>query len=121
MAEALCYVSGSWLYFTTQPLDKQWGDDWNDAPYEHNAGAPYDGNDWAISVYAWQGPFEEPSEGQLNSGYSVEHINQRMVPWLQSSRYGATPGAVKVWAGMTVAEVSALIRKGGGTFFVPSH
>lgn len=37
----LCYVEGDWAYFTTQPLDKQWGDDWDDAPYEHNAGEPY--------------------------------------------------------------------------------
>lgn len=29
-------------YFTTKPLEKQWGDDWDDAPYEHNAGIPYD-------------------------------------------------------------------------------
>lgn len=28
-------------YFTTQPVQKQWGDDWDDAPYEHNAGPPY--------------------------------------------------------------------------------
>ena len=38
----LCYVDEPWAYFTTQDLDKQWGDDWNDAPYEHNAGTPYE-------------------------------------------------------------------------------
>jgi hypothetical protein len=38
----LCYIEGCWAYFTTQPLDKQWGDDWDDAPYEHNAGTPYE-------------------------------------------------------------------------------
>lgn len=33
MTEAvLCYVDGNCAYFTTQPLDQQWGDDWNDAP-----------------------------------------------------------------------------------------
>ena len=37
----LCYVDSPWAYFTTRPLEKQWGDDWNDAPYEHNAGTPY--------------------------------------------------------------------------------
>lgn len=37
----LCYVDGPWAYFTTQPLEDQWGDDWDDAPYEHNAGEPY--------------------------------------------------------------------------------
>ena len=38
----LCYVRGAWAYFTTQPLEDQWGDDWDDAPYEHNAGSPYE-------------------------------------------------------------------------------
>lgn len=38
----LCYIDDSkGAYFTTQPLEEQWGDDWNDAPYEHNAGPPY--------------------------------------------------------------------------------
>lgn len=40
-AGTLCYVDGNRAYFTTQPLDQQWGDDWDDAPYEHNAGTPY--------------------------------------------------------------------------------
>lgn len=37
----LCYVESNQAYFTTQDLSKQWGDDWNDAPYELNAGLPY--------------------------------------------------------------------------------
>ena len=27
----LCYIENSFAYFTTQDLDKQWGDDWDDA------------------------------------------------------------------------------------------
>jgi hypothetical protein len=30
----LCYIDDDYAYFTEQSLDKQWGDDWNDAPYE---------------------------------------------------------------------------------------
>lgn len=37
----LCYVTSRFAWFTTAPLEKQWGDDWNDRPYEHNAGDPY--------------------------------------------------------------------------------
>lgn len=37
----LCYVDGNKAWFTTKPLAEQWGDDWDDAPYEHNAGQPY--------------------------------------------------------------------------------
>ena len=37
------YVEGYTHYFYfTDNMSKQWGDDWNDAPYEHNAGEPYD-------------------------------------------------------------------------------
>lgn len=37
------YVNGNqyYLYFTND-MNKQWGDDWDDAPYEHNAEIPYD-------------------------------------------------------------------------------
>ena len=38
----LCYIDGAWAYFTTQALADVIGDDWNDAPYECNAGAPYE-------------------------------------------------------------------------------
>jgi hypothetical protein len=37
----LCYVSENFAWFTTRSLEEQWGDDWDDAPYEHNAGEPY--------------------------------------------------------------------------------
>jgi hypothetical protein len=47
----LCYVEtceddAVTCYFTTAPLNEQWGDDWNDTPFEHNAGTPY-----APSIY----------------------------------------------------------------------
>lgn len=31
-----------YAYFTSVDLKDQWGDDWDDCPYEHNAGCPYD-------------------------------------------------------------------------------
>ena len=44
----LCYVdqedeysSITTLYFTND-MEKQWGDDWDDAPYEHNSESPYE-------------------------------------------------------------------------------
>ena len=48
----LCYVEGCFAYFTTlTDIKDQWGDDWDDAPYEHNAGEPYD---WrAKTTYVW--------------------------------------------------------------------
>lgn len=29
-------------FFTTQDIKEQWGDDWNDVPFEHNADRPYE-------------------------------------------------------------------------------
>jgi len=39
--EKLCYCDHGFAYFTTQKLEDQWGDDWNDAPMIHNCGLPY--------------------------------------------------------------------------------
>lgn len=37
------YLAGYTHYFYfTDNMQEQWGDDWDDAPYEHNAGGPYD-------------------------------------------------------------------------------
>ena len=91
------------LYFTEQDLDKQWGDDWDDAPYEHNAGIPYD-EDYSkpeqkvengrgiypkVHIYkviiepkGWKIHFITPRTGTLNSPYSVKDINEGIVPWL---------------------------------------
>lgn len=43
----LCYVHSinDWtheLWFANQKPTDLWGDDWNDAPYEHNAEPPYE-------------------------------------------------------------------------------
>ena len=38
----LCYVQNNKAFFTTQNLEDQWGDDWDDIPYEHNSGYPYE-------------------------------------------------------------------------------
>ena len=41
MKYKLCYVKDNIALFTTQSLSKQWGDDWDDATFEHNADKPY--------------------------------------------------------------------------------
>lgn len=61
---------------------EQWGDDWNDAPYDCNAGQVYDEFvDHYIDVYA---PFDalvlEPCDGYLNCPYTKEDMMQRKVP-----------------------------------------
>lgn len=106
----LCYINQSdeyseqlELYFTEKEISEQWGDDWDDAPYEHNAGEPYE-NDYSqpeqgvkdgrgiypkINIYKiyvepknWNISFITPRTGTLNSPYSVKDINEGVVPWL---------------------------------------
>ena len=128
-AEALCYIDGNRAFFTTQPLADQWGDDWDDAPYEHNAGDPYtplvyhyaDGTQkkadrdwnadgtpkWTILTVEFTGSVRRPCDGMLNSPYSVQQINAGAVPWLCMPFAG-------LYAGASFAEFREFIRLAGG-------
>lgn len=97
-------------YFTPIDLADQWGDDWNDAPYEYNAEIPYDdfgGQEYTIlelqfgypdtevdeEGYIFTRDFEyyQPKDAarSLNSPWSVEDINLGAVPWIfAKSRIG---------------------------------
>lgn len=81
----LCYFKDGLAYFYNGDIKEVWGDDWNDVPYEHNAGEPYIRNeeDWTI-VEVDEELVEQPYqyERKLNSSYSVEYINTGAVPWL---------------------------------------
>ena len=125
----LCYIEGCWAYFTTQELWKQWGDDWDDAPYEHNAGEPYTWgkNDqakliepWTITKVAFHGPFHLPCDIQGKS-YSVQAINRGDVPWLNLDGVMAQRiivGSATVYAGATFPEFCATVKNCGGAVYV---
>lgn len=120
----LCYVCGHWAYFTTQPIEKQWGDDWDDVPYEHNAGSPYtpsdrdiaEGRAWTITKVAFDGPFETPNSHCLNSPYSVRDINARVVAWLRRNRWDSGP-PVAIHAGTTLDAFRKTVRDAGGQVY----
>jgi hypothetical protein len=121
----LCYVRDQWAFFTTRKLSEQWGDDWNDAPYEHNAGDPYEfgahdeknGREpWTISRVAFDGCFETPCSNYPNSPWSVEQINAGAVAWLRSSY----PPITVIPAGVTLPQFRQLIERGGGTVYFPT-
>lgn len=130
----LCYVDSPWAYFTTQELDKQWGDDWNDAPYEHNAGSPYrysptkwtntgaDANDeprYDIGMVAFSAELETPADrAASNSPYSVEMINVGAVAWLSTSRWHSGLPVV-IPAGTPYPEFVRLVEEVGGTVYEP--
>lgn len=119
----LCYVAGDWAYFTTQDVTEQWGDDWNDAPYEHNAGEPYgpwrDGEAWEITRVAFDGPFERPCDGHFNSPYTVEQINAGAVAWLRTDRWHDVTVAIP--AGTTLDDFVLLVGSAGGRVYLPSE
>ena len=81
-----------YAYFTPISLDKQWGDDWNDTPFEHNAGIPYD-NDYddrnnRIEITIIKIPFyldyhaKYAGDWGYNSPFSVQEINRGVVAWI---------------------------------------
>lgn len=137
----LCYIENNFAYFTTQELDKQWGDDWNDTPYEHNAGEPYGpvrtysyvkdgeltrGSDynedgtpkWEIYKVAYNGPWDIKTPADIaggNSQYSVQMINNKLTPWLVKS-----PDKV-LFAGATISEFVQFIEDCGGTVYLPKQ
>ena len=132
-AAKLCYVNGAWAFFTTrEPFTDQWGDDWNDAPYEHNTEDPYEWRDYmaerGIAPYkvvrvAWRCDRLDTPDclDPPNSRYSVEQINAREVPWLHDPKYGERPRVREavVWAGATLQEFIEIIEGRGGTVYLP--
>lgn len=118
----LCYVDGSWAWFTTKDVKEQWGDDWNDAPYEHNAGDPYswaeymDEPKYELMRVAWEGPFSEPKDGHFNSPYCVQDINDGDFPWLRTDEW--SDAHLEIFAGTDFPTFVKLIQKGGGNVYV---
>ena len=120
----LCYVRENILFFTDN-FKNQWGDDWDDRPYECNAEEPYDrkhypeyddewcvkngkGNIRKIAFDYYDGYYiEQPKDGFYNSTYSVEDINRKDVPWLYNEEAGA------LFAGATMTEAKRWLKKAG--------
>lgn len=123
----LCYIEDKWAYFTSGPIvgpEKQWGDDWNNAPYEYNAEVPYFGgpNDrYVIVKLAYEGPVLTPGEGAelLGNGasnVSVEQINRGEVPWLETSKWASSPH-VTIHAGTDIEAFERLIQYASGKVY----
>lgn len=135
----LCYAEEGWAWFTTKPLMDQWGDDWNDAPYEHNAGRPYapcwhreDGGEcdcdickrdwhadgtpkWRVIRVGWTGDLVLPAHDHMNSPWSVEDINAHAVPWLACPPW--CDHGVRIYAGATLEEFVGLVQRASGAVY----
>jgi len=119
----LCYVEENFAWFTSH-FEDEWGDDWDDVPYEHNAGRPY-GYHYTklkecvrhvVFKLAFEGSFDRPCDGALNSQYSVQAINAGLVPWL--SVWPLSAGAF-IHAGATVAQFIEFVEKNDGMIYLP--
>lgn len=124
----LCYIDDDnrFAWFTEVSLDTQWGDDWNDAPYEHNAGEPYDTHkegaervEHHLLKVAYDGPYRTPGELSYrgNSHFTVESINRGVVAWLEPEYIEKH---VPINAGCSLREFISKIEQSGGHCYIPS-
>ena len=77
-----CYIEDNIAYFTNNP--NQWGDDWNDKPYECNAGYPYEEEGFEVVSLSFYSNYNytEPKDYFHNNKFSAEEINCKFIPWL---------------------------------------
>lgn len=124
----LCYIEGNKAWFTDN-FEKQWGDDWNDKPYECNAGYPYEY--WSeliednpdIWKRKWQHHpiklktlyFEIEDWTELKACdmgcFSVEEINKGQVAWIYTDKYS-------IFAGTEINEFIETIEQHGGKIYL---
>lgn len=125
------YIEGVqeyYAYFTPALLDKQWGDDWDDMPYECNAEIPYDDvydeNGERTEVEIVRVPFYIPYDGGWsirfpkdwcgdNSLFCVRDINAGAVAWIfcHGGHRKSNTDSVAIHAGCSPAEFVEKIDK----------
>lgn len=70
------------FYLGEDDLDDYYGDDWDDRPYEHNAGTVYD--EFVIGTRVIYFDYDdlvlEPCDGCYNSAWSKDDMKNDMVP-----------------------------------------
>lgn len=100
------------LWFSNLDVSKVWGDDWNDKPYEHNAGEPYDTINSEINSYIKIIIIDRlnnqelllPCSGTINSNFSIEDINiKKQIPWLRNNTFN-------LWAGTSLEETLKILK-----------
>lgn len=97
---------GNLIRFYLGENGKQWGDDWDDAPYEHNADRVYDEyvKGQKVIVFHFDDLVLEPCCGVSNSSYSKEDmINRRVaciivVPYEEIKKSGCCRQDFAYWA-----------------------
>ena len=98
----LCLVLDKTAYFTNIPIEDQTGDDWNDAPYEYNAGEPYPNDKNQIIKLMFEDGFfvKYPCDGYYS--VSVDDINKKTIPWITIRMYDKNVKDTEIYAGETI-------------------
>lgn len=124
----LCYVDGQKAWFTDN-FEKQWGDDWNDKPYECNAEEPYD--HWYEEIPhnppVYEKKYKEhkielktlyfethdwAEQKPCDMGrFSVEDINKGTVAWVHTDKFN-------ILAGTEMEEFIKIIKENGGKIYM---
>lgn len=120
----LCFVDNGNAYFTDVDIKDIWGDDWNDAPYEHNCGYPYAsvGQEFKTIRFFPTGvgySIDEPKDSLEfyrtyidNSPFSVEDINNKKTPWLRIYEDDLSEKILeRIYAGATIEKVIDIFNK----------
>ena len=110
----LCYVEGNMLYFTSD-FETQWGDDWDDAPYDCNADVPYeDGKHKIIKICIDKNNLSLPCDFSQNCHYSVEKINKGAAAWLFDKENN-----IAIQGGMTFSRVVQILKENNNEIYYP--
>lgn len=77
-------TKGNVVRFYLGTNGEQWGDDWNDIPFEHNAGRVYEEFQKGFKDIAFEfgDTIIEPDYGYSNSPYDKEMMVKRNIPCL---------------------------------------
>lgn len=121
----LCYIEDNFAWFTNN-FKEQSGDDWDDAPYELNAGEPYDsrcGDKYQtidlVKVAFRSFNLHTPADNSYRC--SVDYINSGHLPWLGSNKYYPTTH-VEIYAGMRLEDfINTLELEGAEVYIQPKH
>ncbi|RDU99342.1 hypothetical protein [Trinickia dinghuensis] len=114
----LCFVRKPWAFFTSIPLERQWGDRWEAAPYETYAGDPYRDFSDQILTLAYDGPLFTPDKGIDRIACSALDINTGNAPWLRTESYTGGP-PLAIMAGATLETFVQTVGLAGGCVFAP--
>lgn len=123
----LCFVRNGWAWFTSAPLSLQWGDNWDDTPFEYSAGEPYDFHKpknkketkHTIIRVAFESEYVTPDLSDSKKKWSVKLINGGAAPWLSASPWSETK-LKAIYAGLSLDAFIKLIRDTGGEVYVPA-